>query len=1347
MMPYSLNFQSAVTYGRRTGTSTYFDTAEKPVREPEKIKDQILVPLSDAQKRLWYLCQLSNVGNSYNLIQEFELMGSLEISSLEQAIQKVINRQPALRSSFVKIGDEVFKQIHPELTCKVSFLNFSNRSQADQKAKIQEASVAFANHEFDLSKGPLINVNVIWFGQQHYRLMINMHHIISDGWSFEIFKKELSAYYNTIINNEQLTLPKLPVPEVQVNNNGHEIANQLAYWQKKFEDAPQLLELPDRRLRPAVQTFNGKRIHFDLDKNFKDNFTVFCQQANCSGYIGLLATFKLLLSRYTAREDIVIGSPFSGRHKNQQKQAYIDFFVNTVPLRTQLIDDLSFLECLNATKNTVHEAFPNQGIPFDKLVESINPGRNPSFSPLFQIMFVYQNYTKESFHLQNLEITRTKREVINAKFDLTLEITEELEGQLSCAIDYNSDIYNESMVTRFANHFKELLKNVINNPNIPVKEHSILTKPEFTEIVYNWNKTTVSYPMDKCLPQLFEEQVANSPNAIALSYAGTDMTYQNLNIKANQLAHLLISSGVHREDFVGIQVNRSFEMVISVLAVLKAGAAYVAIDPEYPEERKNYMLEDASIKVLLSTSDLLSNFPAKRIDTIFIDADHGRTISQQSIENPKRKVLPNDLAYMIYTSGSTGQPKGVLIEHKGIPNLIYDHIRKYGLKQGNCVLQFASLSFDASICEIGMALLSGATLCIAKKDQILPGPELIRLLNKEKISHVTLPPSALGILPKAELPTLKVITVTGEACPEFLIDKWGKGRKFFNGYGPSEVTIGATISEFRKGSKKTSIGRPFANYRVYILDKNRKPVPVGVPGEIYVSGIGLARGYFNNSQSTTEKFVACPFEEFEAKMYKTGDMARFLPDGEIEFLGRDDNLVKLRGMRIELGEIEAFINEYTAIRQSKVILSGDDGIHRQIIAYFTPMAAKDPKVDDIKTWLQEKLPKHMIPAAFVKIDKFPKSPNGKIDLKALTKISDHITTVNDDHVKPGNAIEHKLANIWANLLNLEEIGITDNFFDLGGHSLLAVCMVTQIEEQLGASIRVSSLMQYPTVEKLAVLITENTDETCCEETIVCINEGGSQPPVFLFHTPSGHVLSYYKLAEHLPDNCPVYGIEVKGIAANKKPYYSLKTLAKFYASEIKKFKPAGSYNLGGYCFGGLLAYEVAVALKSSGETIDHLFLIGSKFPTNNLPEIIIGENETLPEIKFNEKAPVSALNQKSNLRSGLFYLKKKISKHLWLAAFKYYKRRNLPLPGRLEDFKLIHHQMIKSHSPGIFEGDVHLIQPDKKLQSAHLECIRSWQKLVTGQVISHQTQGFQSQLLEAPYAAGLGHLIKDIMIR
>ncbi len=1333
MTPYSLNFQSVVGNGMAINTGN--EKNNQPVSSSIKAGTKNLIQLSPSQTRLWYLCQIEGAGSSYNLIQEFELKGVLEVSTLEQAIQMVIARHPALRTNFVSIKGQVFKQIQSDVKFKLNFLNICNLDHHLKENKLNLLSAKLANHNFDLSNGPLLKINVVWFDQNRYRLMINMHHIISDGWSFEIFKREMSSAYNAVLHGKPEYLQPLPVWQASENVNEVELEQQRDYWIKKFHNAPPLLELPDRKLRPPVQSFQGRRIKFELPQQITEQFKNLCETNRVSNYVGLLTAFKILVSRYTGRRDIVVGTPFSGRHKDNQKQAYIDFFVNTIPLRNQIDVDKSFVEILSEVNSTVHGAFPNQDVSFDKLVECINPDRNPSFSPLFQIMFVFQNYEKQPFNLSNIKIWKASREVRQVKFDLTLEITEESSGQFSCAIDYNSDIYEGIMIHQFVNHYKTILQSICQNPDSAIYSLTLLTDKEYEKIIYLWNDNTAYFPIDKCLHQLFEEQVKRSPNAVALSFEGIDMTYETLNSKANQLAHYLIQNGIQKEDFVAIQIRRSFEMVIAVLGVMKSGGSYVAIDPDYPEERKTFMLLDANAKLLLSTADLLADDAQGMIKSIAIDKDWNNFISPQRIAEPNISMKVSELAYMIYTSGSTGQPKGVLIEHKGIPNLVYDHIRKYDLKQGNCILQFASLSFDASICEIGMALLSGATLCIAKKDQILPGPGLIRLLNRAKISHVTLPPSALSILPDANLPNLKVITVTGEACPEFLIDQWGKGRKFFNGYGPSEVTVGATMSEFKKGSKKTSIGRPFANYQVYLLDAHQNPVPIGVPGEIYVSGIGLARGYFNNKKATNEKFIPCPFKKDGSKMYRTGDIARYLPNGEIEFIGRNDNMVKLRGMRVELGEIETVIDTYQGVAQSKVVVQSMNAGNQQLVAYCATSKKGDINIGQIKKFISNKLPKHMVPSVYIILEKFPKSPNGKIDLDALPPIASVDIASDAEKTSPKGPTEKKLLEIWQKILNLEVIGTNENFFDLGGHSLMAASMVTKIENEFGVVLQVSSLLQYPTIEKLSEHIQENKIEPCCAETIIPIRAHGNKAPVFLFHTPSGNVVSYYKLAENIEEERPVYGVEVDGIAGSGKPYYSMESLAMFYANEIKKFLPAGEIHLAGYCFGGLLAYEVAVALKKQGEQVGRIIVMGSKFPKVRRREVVVGENETMKN---------NMVATQKNLRSRLFYLKKNLSKQVWTKTFEHYMKGNMRLPNYLKDFKLIHHRMISLHHPSHYQGDMHLILPEDKGKQEKEEIIKSWEQIVDGKVTSHQTLGKQGQLLEVPYAINLAKVITSI---
>ncbi|MDN5205544.1 amino acid adenylation domain-containing protein [Fulvivirgaceae bacterium BMA10] len=1317
---------------------------------PKKSWSGEIWPASFAQKRLWFLDQVKETGHTYNLPISYELKGSLNADILEECFQILVDRHESFRTSFFEKDGEVYQCVAPQRKVNMEYHDLSGLPEDHQKSLVKDFTRKVSNHKFNLETDPLIKFTLISLSNEHHFLVINMHHIISDAWSISIFLSELSDIYENIVTGNKPSLAALAFNYVAYTKwqnerlDGNLKNNQLKFWVDQLQGAAPILELPTDRPRPIFQTFNGGRVRFRIDGELNSKLQAYSAEHDCSIYRILIAAYKTLLYRYSGQEDIIIGTPVNGRQK-KELEPIIGFFVNTLALRTEVSGNPSFKELLNRIKNTISGALGNQELPFDQLIEELHPNRTAAWNPIFQVMFVLQKEEKHKFDLGSVKAKRIEKQTISAKFDLTWEVIPTSDG-FECSLDFNADLFDYRTIQNMSFHLQSILENCLTQPDLPVTELPMLLPEEKNQILIEWNQTELPYPKDRCLHQLFEEQVYKTPEAIAIVHNDIKLSYQELNQKVNQLAHCLIEKGADIEDFIGIHIDRTPEMVIGVLATLKAGAAYVAIDPQYPEDRKRLMAEDANLKFLLTSQNKSNPIFQHNIETIFVDDFCQYEANQFTTENPVNRVSLNNLAYMIYTSGSTGRPKGVLIEHKGLPNLIFDHIRKYNLTEASCVLQFASLSFDASICEIGMALTSGASLCLAKKESILPGPELIELLKDKKISHVTLPPSALSILPQETLPELKVITVTGEACPEILIDRWADDRKFFNGYGPSEVTIGATIAEFSETQKKTSIGRPFANYKIYILDKYQQPVPVGVPGEIYIGGIGLARGYHQRPDLTKEKFIDNPFVVGE-KIYRTGDLAKYLPDGQIDFIGRIDNMVKMRGMRIELGEIEARINAFENIESAVVIVREDQPGRQVLTGYFTTKNNADISLNELKLELERKLPKHMIPTYLVALSRLPISPNGKVDREKLPIPNPATDVAFTNRKEPTSEKEKKLAIIWKKVLNIDEISIQDNFFDLGGHSLLAVTLFTEIEKELKLKIPVSVLFKFPTIEELAKHIVDLDGTQNQKSLIVPINNEGSLPPLYLVHTPSGHVLSYYSLAEHLGKDQPIYGLQARGLENDHKLLYNLEEMAKSYVDEIMRFQPSGPYYLGGYCFGGLLAYEIARQFEMKGQKVAQLFLMGSYVPKGVISDISLDKFDGEIEIPSPRQVPVNKRRSKNPIAlwKRREEIKKILFKRSWKLGYRFFRKIGLPLPKAMIDIKLINAEALKAHTIKSYKGAIEFIQPEEKDPKSYYIATRAWEQFALGGVHNYTVKGTQSKMLGEPSSKHLAEIIGEAM--
>lgn len=1191
-----------------------------------------IFPTSFAQQRLWFLDQLAPGNPFYNVSTALRLRGSLNFTAFKQTLNEIVRRHEILRTMFVMVQQELVQAIAaescanaPSLTIPFPLIDIRNFESQEREIQVQQIATAEAQNPFNLNTGPLLRVKLLQLDEAEYVLLLNLHHIVADGWSIGVLVRELGVLYKTFVEDQRYLmstpLPELPIQYADfaewqrewlqgIGTNGcSPLQTQLAYWQKQL-DGISALNLPTDRLRAAVPTYRGAKQFLELPQSLTQGLEALSYQENVTLFMTMLAAFQTLLYRYTQQEDIAVGSVIANRNRSEL-EGLIGFFVNSLVLRTDFSGNPTFQELLNRVREVTLGAYTHQDLPFEKLVEELNPERDLSRHPLFQIVFSLQNTPIETLELPGLKLSLFDFDSKIAKIDLEFHVWRDLET-LKGEVVYSTDLFDQSTITRMLGHYQILLERIIVNPKQHLSDLSLLTKEEQQQLLIDWNNTKKNYPDNKCFHQLFEAQVEKNPDAtalnarsaIALVFGNQQLSYKELNIRSNQLAHHLQKIGVKTESLVGICVERSPEMIIGLLSILKAGGAYLPLDPSYPQERLNFMLEDAQVSVLLTQGKLLQHFTEFSKPIINIDKDW-ETITQYSKENPKNCVTLENLAYVIYTSGSTGQPKAVLIEHRGLSNLAADQIEVFNLQLSNRILQFASLSFDASIFEIVMALQIGATLYLANKECLLPGKALLQLLREKAITHVTLPPAVLAVLPTESLPELQTIISAGESCSEDIVKRWwSSSRRFFNAYGPTEATVWSTVAEIKSVSEKPPIGRPIANTEIYILDKHLQPVPIGILGELYIGGDGLARGYLNSPELTAKKFIPNPFNgKKETIIYQTGDLARYRPDGNIEFLGRIDNQVKIRGFRIELSEIETVIIQHKNIQKVIVISQSNLSEHKHLVAYIVSKSPPEQTIIELRELLKEKLPEYMIPKAFVVLDSLPLTANGKVDRYALKEAHPLSRSINKIFIPPRTPTESTLAKIWAEVLNIEHIGIHDNFFDLGGNSLLAVRLLDQINKQFARDLSLSKLFLNQTIESLAIALSSKTDYLAWSP-LVPIQPNGSNPPFICVHPIFGLVFPYYELAHQLGQNQPFYGLQPIGIDG-ETPLNRIEDMASHYIEALRSVQPKGPYFLGGWSFGGWVAFEMAQQLQNSGEEVALLAVLDTVAPIkSNIPSFI-----------------------------------------------------------------------------------------------------------------------------------------------
>ncbi|MBG1241155.1 non-ribosomal peptide synthetase [Nostoc sp. NZL] len=1161
------------------------------------LPDDAPKPLSFAQQRLWLLAQLQGPSASYNMPMVLQLDGNLNIDALHSSLAYLLNRHESLRMYFPTVTGQ------PQIAIKnlddievLTVQDWRNLNEQIPSPTIQHFIDAHVQEPFDLNTGPLFKAKLLQFKRQKYVLLINMHHIISDGWSMGIFVRELRQVYTAFSESKAPKLSPLAIQYSDYANwqrnwlQGEVLETQIKYWKNQLSDAPPLLELPTDYPRPALQSYRGDRDRYSLPPELTLAIKTLSQQQGASLFMTLLAAFSILLSRYSRQEDLCIGSPIANR-THSQTEGLIGFFVNTLILRNQIKPEQSFIEFLQQTSQTCLDAYSHQDIPFEYLVEQLQPERSMSHNPLFQVMLALENNESPDLSLPGLEIDWLPLTYPFAKFDLAILVIES-DNQLDLTWEYATDLFDQSTIQRMAEQFEVLLKGIVDNPGKPINTLPLMTAPELLQL-QRWNQTENDYPHDKTLVEIFEQQVEKNPHNIALVFESQQLTYRELNQKANQLAHYLIQNHQIKPDtLIGICVERSLEMIIGVLGILKAGAAYVPIDPNYPKERIGFVLEDSGTSVLLTQSFLLDQLPLANLKKpCQIICLNKVTFAEASKENPSPQSTPNNLVYVIYTSGSTGRPKGVMIEHRAIVNLSLAWAETFQVQSQSRLLQFGSFSFDLSIAEIATTFVTGACLYLAKKETLLPSQILVDFLADHKITHSFLSPSALSILPSATLPDLQSLTVGGETCSAELVTQWGKGVRFFNCYGPTESTVNAALAMLAGGialchpnGKKPPIGQPLSNIRIYILDAQNQPLPPGIPGELCIAGVGLARGYLNRPDLTAEKFINIELFGKLERIYKTGDLARWRDDGNLEYLGRIDDQIKLRGFRIELGEIESILLQHSSVKEAIVILYKTES-NQSLIAYVTGI--NNDLSTQLKNHLKSRLPDYMIPAQIIVLDELPLTPNGKFDRKSLPAPNGVVEGL---YESPRNAVEQQLAQVWSTVLEHQNIGIHDNFFELGGHSLLAIKLLNNIQQVFEQKLSLSNLFQNPTIAQLAEQLW-NTEVQQSNPDLLSLQPQGNATPLFILPGANGHGFYFRDLAINLGTKRPVYGLETPGRDGSSALPDSVATHASQLIELLRKQQAKSPYILAGYSSGCAVAFEIVSQLEQQGETVSLLAIL------------------------------------------------------------------------------------------------------------------------------------------------------------
>ena len=1033
-------------------------------------------PASFAQQRMWFLDQLEPGNSFYNIPTAMRIEGPLNVAAIGRSLNEMVRRHESLRTSFATVDGNPAQVISKDGSLQVRVIALHDRPEAEREAEAMRLILSEAQQPFNLAEGPLLRALLLRLYEDEHIFLLTMHHIITDGWSLALLFEEMGALYDAFSKGKPSPLAELSLQYVDYSEwqrewiQGDVLEEQLGYWKQQMAGAPALLGLPTDRPRPPVQTFRGACQFMKIPDGVTEGLKSLSRQQGATLFMTLLAAFKTLLYRHMGQPDIVVGTPIANRNR-AEVEGQIGLFANTLVLRTDLSGNPTFRELLGRVREVALGAYAHQDLPFEKLVEEMQPGRSLSHSPLFQVSFALEDNPNPYPKFSGLTVSRMEVLRETSKFDLTLFMFEKAEG-LSCKFEYNTDLFDGATITRMMGHFQILLQGIAAHPQQSLSELPLVTEAERHQLLMEWNDTETEYPRDPCIHQLFEAQAERTPDAVAVVFEQEQLTYGELDRRANQLAHHLRALGVGPEALVGICMERSVEMVVGLVGILKAGGAYVPLDPSYPKQRLAFMLENAEVRVLLTLERFVDSLPEDKAGLVRLDSDW-HEVAKCSGQNLPGEVKADNLAYVIYTSGSTGTPKGVQVPHRGLMNLVTWHQRTYDVAESDRATLIAAPGFDASVWELWPYLAAGASVSIVDETARGNVIKLVEWLRKNRVTISFLPtPMAEAVLaePGVRELKLKALLTGGDRL------HGGAGEasslRLVNHYGPTENTVVTTSAEVAAGTEKgimPPIGTPIANTQVYALDRHLRLAPVGVAGELCITGESLARGYLREPELTAEKFVPNPFGENPgSRLYRTGDLARRLPDGKIEYMGRNDYQVKIRGFRIELGEIEATLEQHRAVRQAIVEAREDISGQNRLVAYVVVAHKQPHTAGELRSFLDERLPEYMIPPTFVLLDELPLTPNGKIDRRALPSLDKARTDPDAAPIAARTPVEKALAEIWAGVLGLGEVGVCDNFFELGGDSILSSQIISRANQR-GLRLTPKQIFRHQTIAELAVV--------------------------------------------------------------------------------------------------------------------------------------------------------------------------------------------------------------------------------------------------------------------------------------
>ncbi|HYN85680.1 MAG TPA: amino acid adenylation domain-containing protein [Pyrinomonadaceae bacterium] len=1362
------------------------DTAHLPILARER--DGAPPPLSFAQQRMWFLNQLEPASVAYNVSFAARLTGRLDVAALRRSLTEVVRRHEALRTTFAEADGEPVQVIREAAEASLHVVDLGALPEGEREQEARRQAAEEARRPFDLVAGPMLRTTLYRLGEREHAVLLVTHHIVSDAWSTGVFMRELATLYEAYTRGEPSPLAELPIQYADFavwqrqRLRGAELAGHLDYWRETLAAMPPALELPTDWVRPPVNTYRGANHSLVLGAELTERLKRLSNAEGATLFMTLLSAYVALLYRHTGQADIAVGTPIAARNRAEVEDL-IGFFANTLVMRARLGRGMTFRELLAHVREVTLGAYTHQELPFEMLVDELQPERDLSRNLLFQVWFVLQNTPAEGMKLSGLSLSEMPFESGTAKFDLALTMLETRDG-LVAEFNYNRDLFASETVARMAGHFGRILEEAAADPERKLERLSLLSDAERRLLVEDRNETRARYERATPVHELFERQAARTPEAAALRFGEEWLTYAELNRRANRLAHHLRRLGVGPESRVGICVERSLEMVVGLLAVMKAGGAYVPLDPTYPAERVLRVLESAGARVLLTKRETAAKLPdGYEGRVVCFDADRA-AIEEQSADDPRVPVAPENLAYVIYTSGSTGTPKGVCVTHGGLTNytqFIRAKLRTGGADDGdggerNVGLHFALVStFTADLGNTCLfpSLVSGGCLHVVDYALATDCARLAAYTARHPFDVLKITPSHLGALlasPQGgEVLPREFLLLGGEALPFELVNRVAElrpGCAVINHYGPTETTVGCLTldvaeTETVAGRARTvPVGRPIANTRAFILDANLELVPPGSAGELCIGGDGLARGYLNEPRGTAERFVPDSLSgEPGARLYRTGDLARFHADGQIEFLGRVDHQVKIRGFRIELGEIEATLAEHPAVREVVVTAPSEGAGERRLVAYVVARDGARVSAAELREFLGRKLPEYMIPQAFVVLDALPLTPNGKIDRRALPTPDEAQARGGRSVALPRDNLEIQLAQIWKDVLGLEtQPGITDNFFELGGHSISAVRLMAQVSKWFGQKLPLSALFESATVERLAEVLRGRA-ESAAPSPLVRIQPArprGSRPPFVCVHTGSGEVIAYEPWARHLGAEQPFYALQDHAAYTGRGEGRGVEQIAAHYVAAVREAQPAGPYYLGGWSFGGLVAFEMAQQLKRAGESVGLLVLVDAIAPAFR-GQVIDSDAATLLTVLANQLtrstmtaeellrlvAELRELEGEAQLRHVVKYFAETRGEGEGFDttyALEYLRRQLNVFRSRVE--------ASLAYRPERYDGRVTLFRPLEEPEDMKtLDQTKGWGDLATGGVEIHRVPGNHQTMGLEPNVSALAAELKACLER